>query len=564
MVSELVTLGQATAALMPLAIGFALVAAAAPARAQTYGGAGEQEENSAAEGTPSRSRRTSIDPYIEANSIANWQISPGDDVVTYTQLAVGVDASIVGRNNGGTVSVRYERNFAHQARGSDSDTITGIARGYASIVPRVLTIEAGALASSTRVDANGRSILNPLIGTDLTTQTYALYAGPTLQKRAGDVELSASYRIGYAKVDAPDFVSTGGTATDLFDESVSQSATLRAGTRPGEPLPVGLGVGAGFYQEDLSNLDQRVRDAFVRGDVTVPVTPTLAVVAGVGVEDVEVSSRDALRDAAGNPVIGSDGRYVIDEGSPRIIAYDASGLIWDVGVVWRPSRRTSLEAHFGHRYDSETFYGNFSWQPNRRSNLSVGVYDGIQGFGGRLTNALSILPTDFTVTRDPLTGDITGCVNTLDGSGCLDGLYGSVRSSVFRGRGVIVSYTEKVGRMNAGIGAGYDRRTFIGAPGTVLALADGVVDESYFLAASLSGPVGPRGSFGLNTYANWFDSGAFGAGDAFVLGSSASYTEQLYRGLSARAAVALSVLDGDIRSEEVVTASALLGLRYDF
>ena len=550
-------------AIVAIACGLAL-AHAAPLQAQSYQDPGQGDEATEAQGASSRGERSSIDPYIEANSIASWQLSPGDDVVTYTQLAVGVDASIVGRNNGGSVSLRYERNLAHQANGADSDTLTGIARGYASIVPRVLTLEAGALASSTRVDAEGRSVFNPLVDDDLTTQTYALYAGPNLQMRAGDVEIGANYRIGYTRVDGPDFIAVGGAPADLFDESLSQTASVRAGTRPGEPLPVGLGVGAGFYQEDISNLDQRVRDAYVRGDVTVPVTATLAVVAGVGVEDVEVSSRDALRDAAGNPLIGSDGRYVIDEGSPRVIAYEADGLIWDVGVVWRPSSRTSLEAHFGHRYDSETFYGNFSWQPSRRSNLSIGVYDGIQGFGGRLTNALAVLPTDFTVTRDPVTGNITGCVNTLDGSGCLDGLFGSLRSSVFRGRGVVASYTEQLGRMTAGIGAGYDRRTFIGAPGTVLELADGVVDESYFLAASLSGPVGQRGAFDLSSFANWFDSGTTGAGDIFALGSSASYTEQVWRGLSARAALAISMLDGDGPGDEVVTATALLGLRYDF
>ena len=46
--------------------------------------------------------RARIDPYIEANTIASWQISPGSDVVTYTQLAAGVDASVAGRNNGGS------------------------------------------------------------------------------------------------------------------------------------------------------------------------------------------------------------------------------------------------------------------------------------------------------------------------------------------------------------------------------------------------------------------------------------------------------------------------------
>lgn len=534
----------------------------APLQAQSYQGADAGE--STGEGFSSDRGRTSIDPYIEANSLASWQITPGSDVVTYTQLAAGVDASIAGRNNGGSVSLRYERNFAHQSEGSDSDTITGLARGYATIIPRVLTFEAGGLASSTRVDAQGRSVINPLVDDNLTTQTYSAYAGPNLQTRMGDLDVSANYRIGYTRVDGPDFLTQSGAQADLFDESVTHSATVRAGTRPGEPLPVGIGVGAGYYQEDVSNLDQRVRDAYVRGDVTVPITPTLAFVAGAGVEDVEVSSRDAVRDAEGNPVIGDNGRYVTDTAAPRIIAYEASGLIWDVGVVWTPSSRTQLEAHFGRRYDSETFYGNFSWRPSSRSNLSIGVYDGIQGFGGRLNNALAALPTDFTVTRDPVTGELTGCVSTLDGSGCLDGLLGSVRSSVFRGRGVVASYSRQIGRMTAAIGAGYDRRKFIGAPGTVLELADGIVDESYYVAAGVSGPVGQRGNFTLNSYANWFDSGTAGSGDVRVLGSSASYSEEVVRNLSARAAVAISMLDSDIAPDNFTTASALLGLRYDF
>ena len=485
-------------------------------------------------------------------------------MVTYTQIAAGVDASINGRNNGGSVSLRYERNFAHQNSGADSDTITGIARGYATIVPRVLTFEAGALASSTRVDSQGRSVFNPIVDDDLSTQTYSVYAGPNLTARAGDVEIEGNYRIGYTRVDGPDFAVAGGQPADLFDDSVTHSARIRAGTQPGEPLPIGVGVGAGYYQEDVSNLDQRVRDAYVRGDVIVPITPTLAFVAGAGVEDVEVSSRDAVRDAAGNPVIGSDGRFVTDEAGPRIIAYEASGLIWDVGVVWTPSSRTQLEARFGHRYDSETFYGSFSWQPSSRSNFQLGVYDGIQGFGGRLNNSLAALPTDFTVTRDPVTGELTGCVNTLDGTGCLDGLLGSVRSSVFRGRGVVASYSRQVGRVTANIGVGYDRRRFICAPGTVLALADGIVDESFYLTAGVAGPIGDRANYTINTFASWFNSGAANTGDVRAIGSSASYTQEVFRNLSARAAVAISMLDSDVAPDNFTTASALLGLRYDF
>ena len=85
---------------------------------------------------------------------------------------------------------------------------------------------------------------------------------------------------------------------DLFDESVVQRAGAHVGLRPGAPLPVGVGIGGGIYQEDTSNLDSRVRDMHVRGDMTVPLGLSLALVGGVGYEDVEISNRDALRDAA--------------------------------------------------------------------------------------------------------------------------------------------------------------------------------------------------------------------------------------------------------------------------
>ncbi len=84
---------------------------------------------------------------------------------------------------------------------------------------------------------------------------------------------------------------------------------------------------------------------------------------GVGYENVEVSSRDALRDGNGDAVRDEDGRIVTNEGEPRRIAFEADGLIWDVGVVYRPNRRIALEARYGRRYDSDTYYGSFSWQP---------------------------------------------------------------------------------------------------------------------------------------------------------------------------------------------------------
>lgn len=542
-----------------------LTLCAGPLSAQTYQGrdASARSGGETSEAPGSATRSASIQPYIEASQIVTWQISPGDDVLTYTQLAAGVDASVQGRNNAASVSVRYERNIGY-GNAEDSDALTGLARGYTTLVRDALTLEAGGLASRSSVDTGGRNIFNPAFDGDFSTETYAGYIGPNLATRVDDVEVTANYRLGYTKVDGPDLLATGGSRIDVFDESVTHSANVRAGVVPYEPLPVGLGIGAGYFQEDVNNLDQRVRDLYVRGDVTIPITPVLAVVGGVGIEDVEVSSRDAVRNAAGVPVVGADGRFVTDESSPRRLAFEADGLIWDVGVVWRPSNRTSLEAHFGHRYDSETFYGNFAWQPDRNSSVGVAVYDGISGFGGRLTNALAALPTDFQVIRDPVSGEIIGCSGAVGAGSCLDGAFGSIRSSVFRSRGIAASYSRTVGLSTVSVGAGYDRRNFIGAEGTVLAAADGIVDETVYLNAGASGPLNRNSSYTVTTYASWFDSGAASLGDTFALGSSAAYYRNLTRNLTARAAIALNYLDSDLTAEDLKTASALVGLRYDF
>ena len=113
------------------------ISAASPVLAQD---SGDEEGDS-------RNRAVNVEPYIEVSQIAIAELSPGDEVVTYTQVAAGIDASVTGRNNGGSVSLRYERNIGYGDDSVDSDTISGVARGYASIVPQVLTVEAGALAA---------------------------------------------------------------------------------------------------------------------------------------------------------------------------------------------------------------------------------------------------------------------------------------------------------------------------------------------------------------------------------------------------------------------------------
>ena len=360
----------------------------------------------------SNGARTKIQPYLEIDQSVFANLKSPHDVLTYTTLAAGVDASITGRNTEGAVSVRYERRISESRnRLGDSDTVSGIARVRHDLVPHTLSIEAGGLAARTRVEAAGNATLNPQVSGDAVSQIYSLYAGPALSTHVGRAAVNGSYLVGYTKVGSPGAIALapGQTRADVFDHSISHAANLSIATKAGDALPVGIGANVGANREDISNLDQRVEDYHAEGVVTVPLSYDLQVQGGVGYEKVKVSSRDALRDVNGNPVIGADGRYQTNKSAPRQLAYDTSGLIWDVGVIWKPSRRTSLTASVGRRYGGMVYQGSFNFAPDARQVFNVSVYEGLTGFGGQLTNALSQLPTDISVTRDPFNGSLSGC-----------------------------------------------------------------------------------------------------------------------------------------------------------
>ena len=189
-------------------------------------------------------------------------------------------------------------------------------------------------------------------------------------------------RLELARQRVPDLRSAG--LQHLARLELESGQPVGIGQRPGD-LPFGWQLSGGWEREDASQLDQRFDGKYARADITVPISPTVALLGGVGYEDVEIGQRDPVVDANGVPVLDANGRYVTDKSGPRILAYDVDGLIWDAGVLWRPSKRTALEAHVGRRYGSTSYYGSFAYAPNSRMSLNVSVYDHVTGFGGMLT-----------------------------------------------------------------------------------------------------------------------------------------------------------------------------------
>jgi hypothetical protein len=507
--------------------------------------------------------RVEVTPYIEASQVLLAELTGSGEVLTYSTVAAGLDTSIQTRRAEAQLNVRYERVIGYDSGVPDSDTVSGIARGSAKIA-RGLSIDVGGVATRSHVDSRGQGSNTFFANSDNVTQVYSVYTGPTYSTRVGSVDVGAFYRAGYTKTEANDSgpLPPGQSPIASFDESTSHSAGISASLQPG-PLPVGLSASAGYDREDASQLDQRFESAYVRGDVTVPIASGFAVVGGVGYEKIEISERDAVRDAGGNPLVDNDGRFVTDNSAPRQLAFESDGIIWDVGVMWKPSDRTSFMASYGHRYGSDTYTGSFNYQPNERTGITVSAYDSVSGFGNSLNDSLAAMPTSFRSSRNPLSGDLNSCAFSGTGGFCLNNALRSTNSAAFRAQGITASIVNQGGSVDSGIAVGYDRRKFLAANLGAQPELAGLVDENYFISGFVSKELDRRSRVETNVYGTYNDPGFALAPDGYGFGANAAYYRQLWRGLSMTAAAGIDTYKQEEFDSEV-TASALLGLRYSF
>jgi uncharacterized protein (PEP-CTERM system associated) len=307
-----------------------------------------------------------------------------------------------------------------------------------------------------------------------------------------------------------------------------------------------------------------------------PITNEWALTGGLGYENIEISSRDPLVDATGSPVIDNNGRFVTDRTSPRRLSYETDGLFWDVGVMWRPSPRTSLSARAGRRYDTMTYTGSLSYQVSSHTGLNIGVYDSVDSFGRGLTDTLASLPTSYVTTPDPFGDQFGGCVFGAQGTGrtdsiatgtsgagaCMTPLLGAITTASFRSRGVVGVLSTSAGAWDLGLGLGYTNRKFLvprSGPASILANTN---DDIYFGQLTASRTLTQRSTLAANAYFDYFDSGLAGAPGVFGTGANTSYSYSFGR-FGATASVGVYTFDQDEFGSDV-SGQALLGMRYSF
>ena len=511
-------------------------------------------------------KKVDVTPYLEVGQIVTADLKGSGDVLTYSTVAAGIDASVSNARSEYQVNYRYERRIGYGKRLADQDIHTGLARARFGIIPNKLNIEAGAIATRARQDIRG-SAPGLLVGNvDNVVQVYSGYVGPTLTTNVGDFKVGAAYRLGYTRAESGNFVAAPGQpALDRFDDAVTNVASASIGMESGV-LPFGWTVSGAYTREDAGQLDQRFENKSIRGDIVLPVSPTVALVGGVGYEDIKASQRSALADVNGAPVVDRRGRFVTDKSSPRQLAYNQDGLFYDVGVVWRPSRRTNIEARVGKRFGSLSYTGSATYLASSATSFQLNVYDQVGTFAQQLNDNLALLPTNFTNFNNPLNSQNGGCLFGGTGGragGCLNNAFQSVNASVFRTRGVTALVSTNRGPLNFGVGAGYAQRKFKAPIGGVGFSVNGLRDESYFAQGQVSYAIDDASNINAQVFASLFNSGILGAPDVVSTGATSAYNRTFGDSLSATAAVGL--FSSRIKGQESdLTGTALLGLRYSF
>jgi len=513
---------------------------------------------------PASAQRARITPYIDASQVVAADLN-GGDVLTYSTIGAGIDASVQSRRVEVQVSYRYEHRFDYQNKLNNDHTHSGLATVKAKVAPG-FSIEAGGIATRTRSDIRGDVQTSNVGNFSNSAQVFSGYIGPNVATHLGPMFVNGAYRFGYTKVEAPGQtgVAPGQPRLDNYDDSKVHVATASVGVKSGTVLPVGITASGSYTREDAGQLDQRFEGKYGRGDVVLPVAQGLAVAGGVGYEQIKITQRDPLRDTAGNPVVDGAGRFKTDPNSPRRIAYDLDGVFWDAGVIWRPSRRTFLEARVGRRYGSMSYTGSLSYQASPGSGIQIGVYDTVQTFGQQLNGQLATLPTALASTTDPFGNQFSGCVYGTTGAaagGCMNGVFASAATSAYRARGVTAVAVAGRGGTRFGIGGGWARRDFIAPAGGTAFTTNGTSDTSIYAQLFASTDVGPNGALQGSILGSYYNSDIPGNDGIYGWGANTAYTHRFGR---LGATLSAGVFGFEREGQSSASAQALLGLRYGF
>lgn len=510
--------------------------------------------------------RPQIGAFFDIQQVADAQLhGPGADDVTYTEVAGNLAAQITNRRI--TLSGTYRLSYRIPEMGEIEKSLNqdGLLRFNALVIDEWLNIGGGAIITRSRVDPSGAAPASNVGNGKNLAQTYSSYLEPTIAHRIGDFQLGLTYRYAYTKNEGSQQVFSVGPPVNRFDSSKSQTVQSRIGME-NSSLPFDWTLVSDYRHENTTNQAEHFRGINAIGEIKWPIARTVALVASGGYEKTRISQREALLDPiTGIPVLGDDGRFIVDPASPRVLTYDMAGLVGDAGIIWRPTRRTRLEARAGYRYGGLTFSGLLETKPSDRTGLTVIVTDRVESFGQGVSNNLAGSPAglDLSQSLDPNSSYQDCLFGKQAGTGrCLGGTLGQAAASSYRERAANVIFTRAMRQWSVTGSVGYTRRTYFDDPNSPVSLA-GIVDQSFFGNLGIQTQLSRVSGVSFSFAGNLFKNGQVGAADVVSGSASANYYRSFGRGIQLQALVAVDASKQDGITADV-SGRAQLGLNYRF
>lgn len=501
--------------------------------------------------------RPSIHPYLEVGQVLTGDLR-ADDVLTYSTLSIGADASVRRARTEVQLNYRYDRHISWGKDLGEHDAHYGMGRARTELIVDHLFLDGGILATRTRQSFNGAALGDGVLDDTNSSQLFSAYVAPEARTQLGILDIGARYRLSYTRA-RNNWLAVPSLENDFlapFGSSVAQSAEAHIGVRPG-PLPFGWSLSGGIGQDRQGLLAGRFTQRQMRFDLTLPINDSLALIGGVGQQWLRSSQKEALRDAQGGAVQDQQGRIQADPLKPRRLVYDFEGLYWDVGLQWRPSSRTALDVRMGRRFGARSSTASFNWQAHPDAALTFSIYDEAETLGQELARGLDGLPASYWAGGYGSLLAGLGCGFGDHGGGtCLNDSFAGLNGTAYRSRGGELVWSQRRGRLGLGFGLGYHRRDFLGLAAVVPDQQSGFANIGLTYQASYQTEV--RGDLVVSIYD---EIGTFGT-PLVAETMTVSLSHGFSRRLSGRASLGITSSQGD--GHDLLLGSARAGLRYQF
>lgn len=510
------------------------------------------------------SAKVDITPSISVRQVFADGVDGTSGIEAYTIVAPGIAASVEGQRASAFLNYNYNRRIAwgegggnNRQKGAHSLT----ARGDLEVAQDLLYLSAGGLITSVSRDRRGPISLNPDLNVFNQTHVMSGYITPSIRHRFGafaTAELAYTLR-GFATNDDDRFLvpDRGGNEFDF--------ALPSAGDSYGHDVSLRIGSGESFRRlrwtltnsfshdrRDVLNEVFRTYQTVLDGEYAL--SRSISLLGSIGYDDTRSTSDTSFTNTT------------------RFVSYNESGVVYDGGLRWSPSRRTDVSVRVGRRFGSTTINSEANWAPASGLRLSAAYNDTIDTFGRLFTTqigGISISQLQSGGARNSRIG-VANLIG-IDPLTNLPFIFGSqsINNATTRARTgqLSLSLDRRNWSGNATVFA--DRRrllSFVPLPGQPPVDPRVFTEEDISIggSASLTRTLNPRASWSVNGTVVRSKFALSSNREDWLYGASVGYNHRLNDTLSASAALSHSNRNSNVNGSDQKDTALTLGLRATF